>query len=71
MEADEGSNDEQHDDVVKVCNDNESEDEGGDLKGFVVNEAVSDDDNADKFREDLLRDGDLETKKVYQSIILG
>lgn len=54
-----------------MCNDNESEDEDGDLKGFVVNEAVSDDDNADRFREDLLRDGDLETKKVYQSIILG
>lgn len=64
MEADEGSDNELHDDVVKKCEDAESEEEDGNLKGFVVDEIVSDDDNADKFREDLERDDELETRKV-------
>lgn len=82
MEADIGSNDEDHDECApKMINadDAEEDEEGqdGDLKGFVVNEADIKGEQGDdgqmmqKFIDDRNQDDKNETAKIYQSIFLG
>ena len=79
-EAELGSDDEDNDDIVKnIDRGHEEENEEGlddDLDGFVVrgdNEEIGDEDSQmhDKYLKDMHAMDDTETKRIYESIILG